>query len=295
MRILIVDDSRSMRMIVRRALRQAGYGAADVAEAENGAQALAAVQAGPPDVVVSDWNMPTMGGYELLQAMNAANLRVPLGFVTSEATRETRDMAAAAGARFFITKPFAPESFQDALDGVFKGATREVFQVRVHDGVATGGFMLPSVQSVADTLGGLLGKPVTGMDWRSGPEAGVPTVSALYHGPASVDFVCVCDLAFAGYTSGALALMADAQVKKAVEAKKLPENLLEMTREVFNVLARLFHDPQGRQPKLGAVVYSPTPLAADAAGVVKGPAATSHMVVNVPGYGKGRLSAYARK
>lgn len=295
MKILIVDDSRAMRMIVRRALRQAGYGAADVQEAENGAEGLKVVATFSPDLVFCDWNMPVMGGLEFLQNLNAQGKHIPFGFVTSEATHEVRQAGKDAGARFFILKPFAPESFQDALDSVFKGATKDVFQVRVAAGTEAAGQILPNVQNVADTLTGLIGKPITAMDWRAGIEPGIPVVYAIFTIDGAVSHVFVGDLSFAGFTSGAMALMQDVQVKKAVEAKKLPENLLDMTREVFNVLARLFNDAAGHQPKLDKVLYSPTPLPPDAAAIVKAPGAAAHMVVNVPGYGKGKLSGLAKK
>ena len=115
MRILIVDDSRAMRMIVRRTLRQAGYGDHTVEEATNGREAQEAIQASPPDLVLSDWNMPEMTGIELLEALRAAGDQTKLGFVTSQGTPEMRQWANEAGALFLITKPFTADHFKDAL------------------------------------------------------------------------------------------------------------------------------------------------------------------------------------
>ena len=115
MKILIVDDSKAMRMIVMRHLRQAGYGEADLREAGNGAEGLAAVKADLPDLVLSDWNMPEMSGYDFLCALKAEGISVPFGFVTSESTPEMRAQASGAGAQFLIAKPFTVEAFQDAL------------------------------------------------------------------------------------------------------------------------------------------------------------------------------------
>ena len=118
MKVLIVDDSRAMRMIVTRTLRQAGYGGAEIREAENGAQALEAIRADRPDLVLCDWNMPEMSGLELLQALKGENLIVNFGFVTSEGTPAMRQQAADAGAKFLIAKPFTVESFEMTLRGV---------------------------------------------------------------------------------------------------------------------------------------------------------------------------------
>lgn len=114
-RVLIADDSRVMRQIVVRTLRQAGFDW-DVREAADGQEALEAVRADEPDVVLSDWNMPNMSGLELLQALRAEGFGTPFGFVTSEGSSEMRQMAEAAGALFLIAKPFTPEAFRDAIE-----------------------------------------------------------------------------------------------------------------------------------------------------------------------------------
>jgi two-component system, chemotaxis family, chemotaxis protein CheY len=118
MRILIVDDSKAMRMIVVRTLRAAGYDAHEFVEAGNGIEALEVVAVEPPDVVLCDWNMPHMSGLELLTALRSAGWTVPFGFVTSDASPSMRVAATQAGALFLIAKPFTPQDFQDVLDPV---------------------------------------------------------------------------------------------------------------------------------------------------------------------------------
>ncbi len=114
-KILIVDDSKAMRLIVRRSLRQAGFEDLEVREAGNGKEALEALAQGLPDLVLSDWNMPEMSGIELLGQITAQAIQVKLGFITTEGTPEMRQTAAAAGALFLVAKPFTPESLRDAL------------------------------------------------------------------------------------------------------------------------------------------------------------------------------------
>lgn len=115
MKILVVDDSRAMRMLVTRTLRQAGFGDHDIVEAENGAQGLDLVASEAPDFILSDWNMPEKSGIEFLEELRAGGNATPFGFVTSEGTAEMRQRASSAGALFLITKPFTPESFQSEL------------------------------------------------------------------------------------------------------------------------------------------------------------------------------------
>lgn len=118
MRILIVDDSRAMRMMVKRVLGQVGMRDLELDEASNGREALEMIQANPPDLVLSDWNMPEMSGIELLRGLNDAGVSVPFGFVTSESTAEMREEAILAGSKFLIAKPFTVTSFSEAIAAV---------------------------------------------------------------------------------------------------------------------------------------------------------------------------------
>jgi len=121
MKILIADDSRVMRQIVVRTLRQAGFGDHDLIEASNGREALDMAKAENPDLILSDWNMPEMNGIDLLAALRSAGSTVPFGFVTSEGSPDMRARASAGGALFLIAKPFTPEAFDEALAPVLKG------------------------------------------------------------------------------------------------------------------------------------------------------------------------------
>jgi two-component system chemotaxis response regulator CheY len=118
MKILIVDDSRAMRRIVQRTLRQAGFKGHDIVEAENGAEAFELVKSEQPDLILSDWHMPVMSGIEFKRALNDAEIATPFGFVTSENTQEMREIAAEAGADFLLAKPFTPDDMAHAL-GLF--------------------------------------------------------------------------------------------------------------------------------------------------------------------------------
>ena len=118
MKILIVDDSKAMRMIVTRTLRQAGFDSHDYLEAADGSEGLSMVASEKPDLVLSDWNMPEVSGIEFLQKLRAEGNAVRFGFVTSESTDAMRALAAESGALFLIAKPFTADTFADALSGV---------------------------------------------------------------------------------------------------------------------------------------------------------------------------------
>lgn len=115
MDVLLVDDSKTMRMLVQRALRQAGFRDLVVVEAESGQHALEKLGEGMPKLILSDWNMPIMNGIEFLQRLRADRNSTPFGFITSEASEEIKTLALQSGANFLLTKPFTPEVVQNAL------------------------------------------------------------------------------------------------------------------------------------------------------------------------------------
>jgi two-component system chemotaxis response regulator CheY len=116
-KILIVDDSTMMRAMVKRTLSQAGFDGHEIAEAPDGAAAMAHIGSSPVDIVLADWNMPTMTGIELLRALRAGGNETPFVFVTSEGTPEMRALASTEGAIALIEKPFTPQAFKSALGG----------------------------------------------------------------------------------------------------------------------------------------------------------------------------------
>ncbi|MCP4676275.1 MAG: response regulator [Deltaproteobacteria bacterium] len=120
MKILIVDDSRAMRNMVKRTLRQAGYTNHTIEEAGDGQEAFDTIQTFKPDLVLCDWNMPVLNGIELLQKLNKEEIFLNFGFVTTESRPDQCRLAIKAGALFIIKKPFTPEDFQKHLDFVLK-------------------------------------------------------------------------------------------------------------------------------------------------------------------------------
>jgi two-component system chemotaxis response regulator CheY len=115
--VLSVDDSPSVRQMVRLTLSGAGY---QVIEAGDGREGLAKAHGAAVDVVVTDINMPVMGGLELaveLRKLPAFN-GVPILCLTTESDPEIKGQARAAGASGWITKPFRPEQLLAAVKKV---------------------------------------------------------------------------------------------------------------------------------------------------------------------------------
>jgi two-component system chemotaxis response regulator CheY len=112
--ILIVDDSTSLRQIVKMALDGMGY---DVIEAADGQAALALLDGREIGLVISDLNMPKMNGFEFVKAAKAktAYRFLTVLMLTTESQRAKKEEGKAAGVKAWMTKPFTPSSLQSAV------------------------------------------------------------------------------------------------------------------------------------------------------------------------------------
>ena len=115
-RALVVDDSRAMRMILRKTLNELGY---EVCEAGNGQEALTVLEKEGSSVslMLVDWNMPVMCGLDLVKAMRSDQRYAPITLimVTTETEIEHMSQALEAGANEYVMKPFTKEVIADKL------------------------------------------------------------------------------------------------------------------------------------------------------------------------------------
>ena len=121
-KILIVDDYKTMLRIIRNVLRQIGL--TNVDEANDGAEAFAMLKQGEYGLVISDWNMQPMTGLDLLQQVRAdARLgTLPFIMVTAESKVENIVAAKQAGVSNYVVKPFSAETLRAKIDTVFAAA-----------------------------------------------------------------------------------------------------------------------------------------------------------------------------
>lgn len=120
MNILVIDDSATMRMIVTKSLRQAGFESATVIEANGAKEGLQKLAAGGIDLVLCDVNMPEITGIELVKVVKTKMPNLPVVMITTESSAEMKQKMIEAGANGIITKPFPPEEMTKILSPLVK-------------------------------------------------------------------------------------------------------------------------------------------------------------------------------
>ncbi len=122
MKILIVDDSSTMRRIIGNVVMQLGFTRDNFEEAEDGLKAWKLLSEAHYDVILTDWNMPNMNGLELVKKIRSegTHQKTPIIMITTEGGKSEVIIALKAGVNNYIVKPFNAEVLKEKLDGVLK-------------------------------------------------------------------------------------------------------------------------------------------------------------------------------
>jgi two-component system chemotaxis response regulator CheY len=125
--VLIVDDSPSMRKVIRRVLMLSGFDVGTCLEAGDGLEALTILDVEWMDVVVTDINMPNMNGEQLIETLAADPMRssIPVLVVSTDRSDDRLKRMLALGARGYVTKPFVPETLGAAMAKIVGEAPSE--------------------------------------------------------------------------------------------------------------------------------------------------------------------------
>ena len=117
MRVLIVDDSRTILAMLRHTLTNAGF---EVLQAEDGQQGLDVLNRESVDIVITDINMPVMDGIEFIRNVRASGQHqsLPILILTTETSQEKRDQGKSAGGTGWIVKPFDPDKLISVIHRV---------------------------------------------------------------------------------------------------------------------------------------------------------------------------------
>jgi two-component system chemotaxis response regulator CheY len=125
MPVLVVDDYNTMIRIIRNLLKQIGF--SDIDDAADGSAALARMREKKYGLVISDWNMEPMTGYELLKEVRAdpGLNKTPFIMVTAESKTENVIAAKKAGVNNYIVKPFNAQTLKTKIDAIFPDDTQD--------------------------------------------------------------------------------------------------------------------------------------------------------------------------
>ncbi len=120
MKILVVDDSATMRRIVINSLKRIGY--KEVCEGANGLEGLEQLKAGGVEFIVTDWNMPEMNGLDFVKTVRSSDewCEIPILMVTTRSVQGDVIEAMKAGVNSYIVKPFTPPVLKEKIESILK-------------------------------------------------------------------------------------------------------------------------------------------------------------------------------
>jgi chemotaxis signal transduction protein/ABC-type nitrate/sulfonate/bicarbonate transport system substrate-binding protein/CheY-like chemotaxis protein len=151
-KVLLVEDSKVSRKMEKKAIIDAGF--ANVVDAENGQDAIDKLQANPDvGLIISDWNMPLMDGYQFLVwvRQNGPNTKVPFIMATARGEKKQATAATEAGVSNFITKPFGPDELRQLIDDTFVGGKKADTSAPLIPQTTAGGRLLLNVAHIQIT------------------------------------------------------------------------------------------------------------------------------------------------
>ncbi len=290
LRVLIVDDSRAIQAIIQRVLQTAGLGPLLIELAMDGEQALRMVGAFEPDLLISDWHMPKIGGLELLQTLRQIGRHeLKVGFVTTETAERHLAQARSTGALFVINKPFKDE---DLLREVKSALAPRLAELQAPPGP------VPALVSV-DALSGLIKSVLHDIPFRLIPVPGqqlsdlkLPHNLAMYvaagqktpHALGVLDANCCCILGGGG------AQLQPAPVRAAMQVGAPTAEMMKFADQFMQGAAGLLNKAKD-SPEVSLKVANlmSTPFDNMGSLMARGSGRSDYRL-SVPGYGEGRFA-----
>ena len=280
-RVLVVDDSRAMRMIVSRTLREVEL-VDGISEAESAEAAIEVLGSEPVDLVLCDWNMGGMTWLEFLQALRAAGWAVPFGFITSESSDAVVATARQSGAAFLVVKPFTTTELIAKVTAALAGQAIEDFAGGIADGERS--------VALATLLEQLLRRPITVHSAAVGPPRQSPRWTADYADDAGNKVaLCVVESKLASSMSAALTMLPTSAAAEWASSGALPATLTENFHEVTNVIGKIVHAGDLHCVLNEIAGFAPGEQLPDSE-AIKAAKSAEHFEVDVEGYDRGLVS-----
>lgn len=290
LRVLIVDDSRAIQAIIQRVLQNAQLGPLLIELAMDGEQALRLVGSFEPDLVISDWHMPKVGGLEMLQTLRQIGRHeIKVGFVTTETAPRHLDQARSNGALFVINKPFKDEDLQREVQ---QALAERIAELTAPPGPA------PAFESEA-ALSGLIKSFLRDIPFRliAAPgqllsELKLPHNLAMYvaAGHKTPHALGVLDLNICCILGGGGAQLQPAPVRAAMQAGAPTAEMMKFADQFMQAAAGLLLKPKD-SPEISLKVANMMSKPFEKMGslMARGHGRSDYRL-SVPGYGEGRLA-----
>lgn len=249
MKFLVVDDSKAMRNMVIRSLKQAGYTDHEFKQAADGIEALKIIKEWGPRVVLTDWHMPKMDGLELLDKVNSLGLDVRIGMVTTENADHRVKMALDAGALFVVSKPFTTGELQNAV--------LEALRTDIDDSDSSPSsgstapkskVTLPTPKPLLEMLKALVGPELSVHVSTPKPIQKYPIMIGIFaNQQGKAKAIAVLDHELSCYLGGALTKFVPGHVFEAIRKREIPSEIFDNTSEILNISTTLFQCPDTDQ------------------------------------------------
>ncbi len=254
MKILIVDDSRAMQTIVRRGIEKLGYDDMEIRSASNGLEALDIIRVWEPRLMLCDWHMPEMNGLELLHALNREMLSVQTGFVTTETSEERKQEAFAAGAKFFVQKPFDYETLHEAVLPIFQGNTEGETALEHHqpEKGEINNIAIPDIGTLTNILSQLssVELSVEASEKMVLKESHFPCLIGLFEDVdnKTVRAVAIMDLNATCLLGACITKISEEKVHEAIYQRAVPKPFIANCQKIMCGLSTALYDKEQLKP-----------------------------------------------
>ncbi|WP_320824386.1 response regulator [Reinekea sp.] len=300
MRILIVDDSKAMQVIVQRSLVKLNIPNLEIKFAFNGTEGLDLARSWEPELVISDWHMPEMSGLELLDALNREMLGIRVGFVTTETSPERKSEALQKEAAFVINKPFDSQTFISVLAPLIEmmvqtklKATEQALEQPM-ESAQPSRIKLPLASSIQKTLTALSQQSVSVLQrpTEALSEHWLPAVVGLFvdHQSKVVRGICVIDLEATSILGGILTGLAQNSINQYIGDRNVPKKIVGSLERVFEVLSATLTDTvHHRDLEFKSMTSINTDMARLEALLSRGNTHRMDIEISVANYGQGKM------
>lgn len=253
MKFLIVDDSRAIQTIIRRAVQRAGFIDCEFQLAINGVEALHILDSWPADMIITDWHMPAMSGLELLRKLrDKYSPSIKVGFVTTESAPANINEARQLGALFFLGKPFEDDELARLLrDSIGQPASASDKAASSPSSTVEPSVTVAGLPEVSSSLAAVLKKRaiVSALARGNADELRLPSVVGLYSldGSTSIRGLCLLDYKAVALLGGGVNDSVQ-DTGRAMAAKELSKEISDRAAIVLaQQMPGLFKSSDGRK------------------------------------------------